>query len=40
MYWAELKRRNAIHAKSTSPRLDTFREQRARPPAIPGRAAS
>ena len=33
VYWAELKRRNAIQAKSTRPPLDTFREQR--PPAYP-----
>jgi hypothetical protein len=33
VYWAELKRRDAIQAKSTRPPLDTFREQR--PPAYP-----
>jgi hypothetical protein len=33
VYWAELKRRNAIQANSTRPPLDTFREQR--PPAYP-----
>jgi len=33
VYWAELKRRDAIQAKSARPPLDTFREQR--PPAYP-----
>jgi hypothetical protein len=33
VYWAELKRRDAIQAKSTRPPLDSFREQR--PPAYP-----
>lgn len=33
VYWAELKRRNDIQAKSTRPPLDTFRQQR--PPAYP-----
>jgi len=33
VYWAELKRRNAIRGNSARPPLDTFREQR--PPAYP-----
>jgi hypothetical protein len=33
VYWAELKRRNAIQGSRTRPPLDTFREQR--PPAYP-----